>query len=491
MDALAQSDLTPQQSFRAGAWREPLAVAIPVGILAGLATILGTGIHPLLPFLLVIVLAAAALAVLRPMTALYVGLASMPLEAASLNLGALGVTPSEGMLTLTAVAWLLKRSASRETVLVNSPLTAPFALGLAIMAAGFLVSETPFQVVKVLAIWTVFFVLVQMVIAEGNPGAVRRVMIAVAFSGAAFGAVAVATGGGQELTEFGRVAEGRARVGFGSPNTLGEYLALAIPCQIAVLLRGPSALRLPMVLSIGLTSVGLGLTLSRGALIGIAGAMLVLLAWKPFRRVAVVAGATLLAATVIGFNPIASVLRVDVLVERVTSIQYEAQLNPRRVALQNSPNVIADHPLFGVGAGSLASVAPEYKLILQGAPMDNAHNMLLHVGAERGLLGLGAFIWLLAAFGRSAVNACRRSVGENQAYAFAIAASWLSLLLAGLADAVLLVNAVAATAFVLMACAVVLDREADRAERADPKEGTDDDGPVNPWEPDPVAEARA
>jgi O-antigen ligase len=448
-----------------------VGLAVSAGVLAAAVSIAGGAINPLLPIAVAVLLGLSVLAIVRPFATFYLGLGATPLEAASLDVGALGLTPAEGLLVLTAMGWLLKRSVAGQAVIVRSPITAPFAFGLAIMALGLLVSETPLNVAKVLGLWTVFFVLVQMVLAEGDPRVVRRVILAVALAGAAFGAVAIATNGGQEVSEFGRTASGRARAGFGSPNRLGEYLAMALPCQVALLLMGPRYLRLPMIACIGLSSVGLALTLSRGAIAGIAGAFLLLLLWRPFRRAFVVTAAVLLAVSVVGLNPFGRAIKLDVLAERVTSIRYEAGLNPRRVALQNSPAVMVDHPLVGVGAGSLESVAPEYGLVLEGAPMQNAHNMFLHVGAERGLLGLAAFIWLLAAFGRSLLHACRRSSGENLAYAFAIAAVWLSLLIEGAADSVLQQNAIAVAAFLFMACAVVLERAADQVsleKEADP-----------------------
>lgn len=460
--------------MRSSAWREVLAVAVPAGALAAAASVLGTTIHPLVPLLLVGVLAVVTLAVLRPITALYMALALAPLEAIYLDVGIL-VTPGQALLTLTAGAWLLKRTAAKEPIIVRSSLTAPFALGVALIPTGFLISETPFSVLKFLGLWTVLFVLIQMVLAEGDGQTVRRVMLAVAFAGAAFGIIAILTNGGQqEVAEFGRQASGRARAGFGSPNRLGEYLALAIPCQVALLLRGPSALRLPMLAFVALSSVGLALTLSRGAYIGFAGAVLLLLAWGSFRRAFAVVAPVVVIASVLGVHPPGSVIRLDVVWERVTSIKYESGLNPRRVAFKNVPEVIADHPVLGVGAGSLESVAGRYGLIVEGRPLNNAHNVFLHLPAERGLLALAAFLWLLAALARTLIYACRHSSGENQAYAFAIAAAWLSLLLSGMTDNVLEQDAIAGVAFVLMACAAVLAREAEEAPRSNAMESPGD-----------------
>jgi O-antigen ligase len=451
--------------MRASAFWEVAAVAVPIGVLAAAASVFGTSIHPLVPLLVVGLLALGALALWRPLFALYLALALAPLEAIYLNVGVL-ITPGQALLTLTAAAWVVKRTGARQPIIVRSSLTAPFAVTLALIPAGFLISETPFNVLKFLALWTVLFLLVQLVLAEGDTGTVRRVMIAVALAGAAFGVVAILTNGGQqEVAEFGRQASGRARAGFGSPNRLGEYLALAIPCQIALFLMGPRNLRWPAALSIAVSGTGLALTLSRGAYIGFAGALLLLLVWRPFRRAFAIVVPLVVIASLLGIHPPGSVISPEVVWERVTSIQYESGLNPRRVAFENVPELIRDHPLLGVGAGSLESVAGRYGLIVEGFPLNNAHNVYLHIPAERGLPSLAVFIWLLAALATLLLYACRHGSAENRAYAFAIAAAWLSLLLSGMTDNVLEQDAILAVAFVLMACAAVLAREAQSTSR--------------------------
>jgi O-antigen ligase len=74
--------------------------------------------------------------------------------------------------------------------------------------------------------------------------------------------------------------------------------------------------------------------------------------------------------------------------------------------------VIATRPLFGVGidrfyvlAGDLAS--PELHALWAGRM--NPHNDFLRFGAELGLLGLGLFLWILAAAGRRTWEALRRT----------------------------------------------------------------------------------
>ena len=60
--------------------------------------------------------------------------------------------------------------------------------------------------------------------------------------------------------------------------------------------------------------------------------------------------------------------------------------------------MIRDHPLFGVGPERIYAEFPAYYLgnNLQNFYYGHLHNNFIHIGAERGLLCLAAFVWLLA-----------------------------------------------------------------------------------------------
>lgn len=58
-------------------------------------------------------------------------------------------------------------------------------------------------------------------------------------------------------------------------------------------------------------------------------------------------------------------------------------------------NIIRDYPAVGCGLNTYATVAPNYKISEKGGIYP--HNSYLHMAAESGLLGLGTFLWIVAA----------------------------------------------------------------------------------------------
>jgi len=83
---------------------------------------------------------------------------------------------------------------------------------------------------------------------------------------------------------------------------------------------------------------------------------------------------------------------------------WVAAASPHRPHLWRTAGaMLADQPLLGVGTGRFSYFFRDYSPISPrefGPFWGTAHNLYLQLGAERGLLGLGAFLWLvLAALG--------------------------------------------------------------------------------------------
>ena len=93
--------------------------------------------------------------------------------------------------------------------------------------------------------------------------------------------------------------------------------------------------------------------------------------------------------------------------QRANSIIKITSMNTDRFTLwQEALNITADFPLLGSGINTYASIAPRYKLTeVTGV---YPHNCYLQMAAESGVLGLGAFLWILVAlFKTSLVNVKR------------------------------------------------------------------------------------
>ncbi len=64
---------------------------------------------------------------------------------------------------------------------------------------------------------------------------------------------------------------------------------------------------------------------------------------------------------------------------------------------QAALGMLNDHPLLGVGIGNYVPVYPGYALPGWEDPLGHAHNYYLHIAAETGLLGLGAYLLVILA----------------------------------------------------------------------------------------------
>jgi putative inorganic carbon (HCO3(-)) transporter len=451
---------------------EPAALASG-GLAAGVLGIaLAYAKSPLLPVAVVVALIAVAFAFARPAGAVCLAVALTPMEVVSLKIGAAGLTPAEAMFVLAGWAWLARRLAEGQAPFSPSPLGKPLGLVLVAVIPGLAVATSTQPVVKVLVMWASFLLVYQLVVTEVDERGVRRILGWLAFSGAAVALVAIVKSGGhpQQLAQAGTVARGRATGTFNQPNLLATYLALCLPGALVLALRGPVAFRPAAFAAFAAGFVGLALSLSRGGAFAAFGALVLLIAWQPARRAALVAVAVVSVVVAIGANPLGSAHEVQNVVQRLSSVPTVVQSgsDPRFLLWRTAPTIIGDHPLFGVGANNFELVAEQYGLSdpSTNGVYDHAHDAPLTIGAELGLIGLAGFLWLVVAAAIVVVRALRRQWGEGRPLAFGVGAALLALGVEGVVDYTVRSNVIAATALLLLGCAVVLSGDGARSSLA-------------------------
>jgi O-antigen ligase len=201
---------------------------------------------------------------------------------------------------------------------------------------------------------------------------------------------------------------------FGQPNPYSGDLNLALPLVLALAAwaRDLRVRLAGMLLALPLGGA-LALAQSRGALLGLAGALvaLALLGWPRIRRwcagVAVLGAVGLAGALAtgrltvaalaakLGWRPLTdTALSVDVTDANFSTIERLAHW---AAALR----MFAAHPLTGVGAGNYAVVYARYQVPRWHLALGHAHNLYLNMAAEVGIVGalaylvfVGAGIWL-------------------------------------------------------------------------------------------------
>ena len=208
-------------------------------------------------------------------------------------------------------------------------------------------------------------------------------------AGAAVGALVLSVGylGAFALLE----ARGRRLVLWdGDSNQQARGIALGLIVGLALARRRV----VPFALILG---VGLGLTASRGAWIGVVGGLAVL-AWRPPARQAASVRWSALAA-VVGLAVGASLLVVRADVRGpLPHEDREAVTSGRDAIWLNTLDMVRDNPVLGVGAGASPAAYDPYYLArearggLHSKPGRDPHNHYLQLLAEIGPAGLLLFL---------------------------------------------------------------------------------------------------
>jgi O-antigen ligase len=172
----------------------------------------------------------------------------------------------------------------------------------------------------------------------------------------------------------------------------------------------------------GLATLTLLLTFTRSVWLGwIAAAFVVLLA----SRARLVFYALPLVILFVTFLPL------DLFSRLVSTFDMKQESNFDRIRmLEAGAEMIRDFPILGVGPANVKEVYAIYRK--QDAPRarpPHLHNNVVQLWAERGILGLAAYILLLALFFRECIRAWH---GPNRKWAEAGAAIAVSLTVAGL-----------------------------------------------------------
>lgn len=440
----------------------PALWALALAPLGALAMLVAYRTHPAVPLGAVAVAGAVALAYYRPIAAVCLSIAVVPLEFIFIPVAGTAVTPVELMFILTGGVWALRRIVEARVPWIASPLSLPLALLVLTALPGLLVALDRMVILRFLVFWGSFLLVFWLIVSEADAASIRAIFFTLTLTAAVVSLTsAVGSAEQVELSSTGDWASGRATGAFESPNMLASFLAIAFPAALAVAFGPQRARRLPAALAAVVIFAGIALTLSRAGLMAAVAATLVMLAWAPLRRFAFVALASFALLIPFASNQIGQVEQVNVLVKRVESIQYStANRNDQRERMYTeTPNMIADYWVTGVGALNYPEFAPRYGIVQPGTgeTFVHAHNIPLTIGAEFGIPGLIALAWLFVAAGRLMFEAVRTSPAARGA-AIAAAAALVGVAVQGIFDFTPRSNIIAPFVFVMLGALTVLAR---------------------------------
>lgn len=250
---------------------------------------------------------------------------------------------------------------------------------------------------------------------------------------------------------------------YGSPNNVGLYLGRIFPFLAAMALLGTAANgRRRLVYTLMLLPVGLAilLTFSKGAIFLGLPAALAWVFWQWQREHGRKTWPWFLAAGSLGLIALFIIQQTPALAGRLGLFGETGvfRLNLWRASL----NMMADHPLFGVGLDNFL-YAYRGRYIFDAAWRDpnlsHPHNLVLDLGTRLGLLGLASGLFLLAMVPLW-LRRARATVPRLWLPLWVgIGAAWADMVVHGLVDHSLFLVDLAFIFFLLLATAVWLVEE--------------------------------
>ena len=411
----------------------------------------------------------------RPLLGVGAAILIVPLDFRQIPLGDLRFSPSELIFLATAASAAIHFVLARERVRLD-PTHFAFAGLVAVAATGLFFAEDTVATGKIVLYWLAFLVIC-ILVSRCSRAELERVLICVALTGGILGVVAMTGASEIELQHGGRLATNRAQAIFAHPNVLAFFLILSLGPALALTARAAPVRRILMVVCAVAAMGGLTLTLARGGIIGAAVSLIVLLAWPPFRRIAVPLLAILAIAVTFNFNSIQEAKEVTLVRERLSTITSPGgvQENTRFGIWRKSLPMVAERPWLGVGEGNYSKASPGFGLLdIGGLHYDHAHNTFLTIAIETGLIGLALFVLFLWSAARSALRALRARQSRMFPLALGMTAALCGLLVTSMGEYPPRTNAILGVVMVeiggLIACARLVQAERSSAMTREPPE---------------------
>ncbi|MCB0164848.1 MAG: O-antigen ligase family protein [Anaerolineae bacterium] len=416
-------------------------------------TIAGGLVLALAPFSMAVLIVSGSifftLALIYPVFYLYLLILIIPVSSLlAIQVGGVRIGLMEVVLALGLFIWLLKMLAEpalsgQNISIVAGPLIGPFLLLLGGLSLSWLTTLSIGASLVETAKWVEMLAVYLFVINLLKPHQIKWAVIVILTAGliqAGWGIYQFIFKVGPDgfLLFDGRFL--RAYGTFAQPNPYGGYLGLVLPLTLSLTIwllsqildnrRDSRQSKLGRLLQLGLVSLPLAIMVaalfasqSRGALLGFAVAGVVtLMVWS--RKIALAIAGLALAGVMIGlissFNltltpqidssdvgspynaivqrvadAIEAINVTDVANTEVTDANF-ATLE-RLAHWQAAQTMWRDNLWLGVGIGNYAVVYPAYAIGRWLDPLGHAHNYLLNIGAEAGLVGITVYLifWIL------------------------------------------------------------------------------------------------
>lgn len=247
------------------------------------------------------------------------------------------------------------------------------------------------------------------------------------------------------------------------PREVAATMAMLLPVSVVLLLFGGDR-RLRVLSAVALVIGGATFLLAQSlqALLGFGMALLLIAAWRSrWALLSIPLGVMGLVGGILAYGPrhaAISFLSVD----DPLGIGVALRLDIWSRALA----MIHDMPYTGIGLNTFPVIQTQFYPGFLLGPEAHAHNLFLQTAVDLGLPGLGALLWLLAAFYLTAVRAYRATSNRDLSVILVgLAAGVLAYVGHGLLDTVTLGAKPVAALFAMLGLAAALLRQGDKEAR--------------------------
>lgn len=387
---------------------------------------------------------------LRPILSLYLLIPIIPFSSLlAVPLGGFKAGLMEIVLALGLLAWLLQMMARQKVIIPSAPLLWPFLLFLGGVGLSWLNALSIGASLVETAKWVEMLALYLLLVALLPARHIRSVIVVMILTGIAQAVLGLyqfifKVGPAGFLLFDGRFL--RAYGTFAQPNPYAGYLGLVLPLALSLAvwaftdsgfgLKSKIKNQKPKIffgVSLVLLLAALYATQSRGAWVGFALAAVVTLGVRSKKTAVMIGGLALVGVLValagsfdwgvvstnavtqrlvdaLGIATISDISAVEVTDANFATIERLAHWQAAR-------EMWRDHFWLGAGFGNYAVIYPVYAVGRWLDPLGHAHNYLLNIGAEAGLVGIIAYLifWILAF--RVSLLALQSSAGFNRAVA--------------------------------------------------------------------------
>ncbi|MFN8419297.1 MAG: O-antigen ligase family protein [Anaerolineae bacterium] len=209
-----------------------------------------------------------------------------------------------------------------------------------------------------------------------------------------------------------------------------------------------SSLAILIIAATGILALGLGISWSRGAWVGFAAALVVMLILYPRRRAIGIGLAALLIgggalAVVTGIAPPSIIQRFSDFTQDLTGfgdVRGQVISDANYAVLERFAHwqaafwMAEDSPYTGIGFGAYEVAYPKYELMNWTFALGHAHNYYLNMLAETGLIGLIGYVAAWGMILLLSLRALDRSTGWRRGLALGLLGVWTHLLVHSLFD---------------------------------------------------------